>query len=58
MRFFNKDQHHDSYTIIFYIEDMKECISVIIGSHNINNAKKNYKTSFYSDSEFYNLKNL
>lgn len=29
----NKDQQYDSYTIIFYIEDMKECISVIIGSH-------------------------
>lgn len=31
--FFNKDQQYDSYTIIFYIEDMKECINIIIGSH-------------------------
>lgn len=32
-KFFNKNQKHDSYTAIIFIEDMDKCINVIPGSH-------------------------
>ena len=31
--FFNKNQKYDSYTILFYLEDMDSCLDVIPKSH-------------------------
>lgn len=31
--FFNKNQTHPSYTILFYLEEMNSCLDVIAGSH-------------------------
>lgn len=39
--FFNPEQKHDSYTILFYLEDMDSCLDVIPKSH-----KNKYEHSF------------
>ena len=45
--FFNKNQKHDSYTILFYLEDMDSCLDVLPRSH-LNKHKNVVNLSDYT----------